>query len=93
MAVRSITTADCREWEKKRGAYIGASSFNHELTALVAVLNDALKASLLMDNPALTIPQRKLPKNKMVIPTEDQLAQLVKTIRAAGAKTQQAANL
>jgi hypothetical protein len=82
--VRSITTADCHEWEKKRGHKISASSFNHDRTALVAVLNHGVREGLLMENPALTIARRKLPKNKITIPTKDQFNLMVKTIRAAG---------
>jgi integrase len=93
MPVRNITTADCREWEKKRGANLCASSFNHERTALVAVLEYAKESGLLMDNPALTIMRRKLPKNKITIPTKDQFKLMVKTIRDAGPSAKQGADL
>lgn len=93
MPVRTITKSDCREWEKKRGANISASSFNHDRTALVAVLEEAVDAGLLMENPAKTIPRRKLGKNKITIPTKDQFNLMVATIRAAGPLAQQGADL
>lgn len=92
-AVRSITTGDCHEWEKKRGVNISASSFNHDRTALVAVLNYAVREGLLMENPALTIARRKLPKNQITIPTRAQFILMVQTIRAAGLLAQQGADL
>lgn len=93
MPVRNITMADCREWEKKRGVGISASSFNHDRTALVAVLEFAMAEGLLMENPAKAIAGRKLPKNKITIPTKDQFKLLVRTIRDAGPLAQQGADL
>lgn len=93
MPVRTITKSDCREWEKKRGANISASSFNHDRTALVAVLEEAVDAGLLMENPAKTIPRTKLGRNKITIPTKDQFNLMVKTIRPAGPFAQQGADL
>ena len=82
LPVRNITTADCHDWEKKRGADLSASSFNHERTFLVAVFNYAMREGLMATNPALTLVRRKMPKHKVIIPTKEQFATLVKTIRA-----------
>ncbi len=82
LPVRNITTADCHDWEKKRGADLSASSFNHERTFLVAVFNYAMREGLMATNPALTLARRKMPKHKVIIPTKEQFATLVKTIRA-----------
>lgn len=91
--VRTITTADCRAWEKMRGAQVSPSSFNHGRTALVAVLNHAVSEGLIVANPALAIPHRKLPRNKIYIPTKDQFHTLVKTIRELDVRAEHAANL
>ena len=93
MAVRNISTTDCHEWVKKRGADISASSFNHDRTALVAVLNYAVRQGLLPENPALTIARRKLPRRKIVLPTREQFTLLVKTIRAADCRAWTGADL
>lgn len=93
LQVRNITTADCHGWEKKRGASISASTFNHDRTVLVAVLNFGMREGLLLDNPALSIARRKLPKGKMVIPTKEQFSLLVKTIRSADCRAWTAADL
>ncbi|HXT13058.1 MAG TPA: tyrosine-type recombinase/integrase [Candidatus Angelobacter sp.] len=81
LPVRNITTGHCREWEKNRGANVSASSFNHDRTQLIAVLDFAVKEGLMLENPALTIARRKLPKGKIVIPSKDDFTLLVKTMR------------
>ena len=93
LTVRNITAADCRAWEKNRGAGISASTFNHDRTALVAVLDFAVSEGLLLDNPARVIVRRKLPKRQVVIPTKEQFSLLVKTIRSADCRAWTAANL
>lgn len=93
LQVRNISTADCHDWEKKRGANISASTFNHDRTTLVAVLSFGVREGLLLDNPALSIARRKLPKGKVVIPTKEQFSLLVKTIRSADCRAWTAANL
>jgi hypothetical protein len=65
LPVRNITIAHCHEWEKNRGANISASCFNHDRTQLIAVLNFAVKEGSLLENPALNIARRKLPKCKI----------------------------
>jgi integrase len=82
LPVRNITTAHCREWEKNRGANISASSFNHDRTQLIAVLDFAVKEGLMLENPALTIARRKLPKGKIVIPSKEDFTLLVNTMRS-----------
>lgn len=60
MAARNIGATDCHEWEKKRGARTSASTFNHDRTALIAVLDHAVQQGLLLENPGRTIARRKL---------------------------------
>jgi integrase len=81
LAVRNIAGADFHNWEKRRGAEVGASSFNHERTMLVAVLNYAVREGLIFENRALLIARRKMPKRRIVIPSKEQFATLVNTIR------------
>ncbi len=72
---------------------ISPSTFNHDRTALLAVLNYAVREGLLLENPALVIARRKLPKKRIVMPSKEQFTLLVKTIRSAGRRGQTAANL
>ncbi|HEV2692328.1 MAG TPA: tyrosine-type recombinase/integrase [Verrucomicrobiae bacterium] len=93
LPIRNITTADFHNWEKKRGANVSASSFNHERTFLVAVLNYAIREGLITENPALLISRRKMPKRKIVIPSRTQLATLINTIRSFGSRARHGADL
>jgi len=93
LPVRNISAADFHNWEKTRGAKIGASSFNHERTFLVSVLNYAIREGLITENPALKIARRKMPKRKITIPTKEQFSTLVQTIRASGPRAQSGADL
>jgi integrase len=91
--VRNIALADIHNWEKNRGANISASSFNHERTYLVAVLNYAIREGLITENRALTIARRKMTKRKIVIPSKEQFATLVKTIRSSDCRAWEGADL
>ncbi len=91
--VRNVTRADLHNWEKIRGAEIGASSFNHERTFLVAVLNLAIREGLITENPALAIARRKMPKRKIAIPSKEQFVTLIKTIRSFDCRAWEGADL
>jgi integrase len=93
LAVGNIASVHCHEWEKLRGVKISPSTFNHDRTTLIAVLNYAVKEGLLLENPALTIARRKLPKNKIVIPSKEDFCRLVATIRSLSPRAQKGADL
>jgi len=93
LPVREITPSICHEWEKKRGEKIGASAFNLERSILIAVLNFAIRESLLLENPAVVISRRKISKSKIVIPSTEQFDLLVKTMRAGDRRAWTAADL
>jgi len=93
LPVREITTSVCHEWEKRRVEKIGASAFNLERSILIAVLNFAIRESLLLENPAVVVPRRKIPKSKIVIPSKDQFNLLVNTMRARDRRAWIAADL
>ncbi len=93
LSVRSITIGTCHDWEIKRGEKLSASAFNTERLTLKAILNQAISEGLLMDNPALAIKRRKLPRHKLVIPSHEQFKILVDQIRAADCRATDAANL
>ena len=91
--VREITTSACHDWEKQRGGEIGASAFNLERSILIGVLNFALRESLLLENPTLVIVRRKISKSQVIIPSKDQFALLVNTMRSRDPRTWIAADL
>ncbi len=91
--VRNIMSADFHNWEKNRGGTVSASSFNHEKSILVAILNYAIREGLILENRALTIKRRKTPKRKIVIPSKEQFATLISTIRSFGCRAWEGADL
>jgi len=93
LPVRKIAIVDCHNWERKRGGQVGASAFNHDRTALVAVLNHAVQEGLLLENPALAIERRTLPRRKIVIPSKAEFGLLVETIRSLDNRAEAGAKL
>ena len=92
-SVRSIDTAACHEWEKARSADVGASSFNADRGVLVRILDYAIREGLLLDNPAIVIPRRKMPKHNLTIPTREQYQKLVAQLRKTDSRAESAADL
>ncbi len=95
LILRNVTEAVCQQWAQKRGVDLAASTYNNELETLWLVLDFARREGLLLDNPAEEIPRRKLPKNSLTIPSADQFALLIQTLRndGKGKRSAEAANL
>jgi integrase len=92
--IRNISSQQCEAWLTGRGKKISPSSYKHERRVLLAVLNYAVRDGLLLDNPArATVPIRKIPKSKTVIPTRKQFTKLVETIRQADIRAKPAGDL
>ena len=78
----------------KRGKAIAPQSYQHERRTLIAILDYAIREGLILENPArVALPTRKIPRPKLVIPTQEQFHLLVKTIRAADARAVHGGNL
>jgi len=93
LPVRRISTLDCHQWEKRRGGEVGPSAFNHDRTVLLAVLNYAVREGLLLNNPAVVVARRTLPKGKIAIPSKAEFVRLVEAIRALGSRAESSADL
>ena len=92
--VRNIGSQHWEAWLAGRGKKISPSSYKHERRVLLAVLDYAVRDGLLLDNQARdTVPIRKIPKSKIVIPTRDQFAKLVEAIRQADIRAKPAGDL
>jgi integrase len=60
---------------------------------MIAVLNYGKREGLILDNPALVLQRRKLPRSEIVIPTKDQFSALVRTLREMDRRYIEAGNL
>jgi len=93
LTLRQLSSRVCEEWASKRGPSIAASTYNNERDTIIAVLAYAKREGLILDNPALVLPRRKLPRVQIVIPTKEQFASLVRTIRGFDRRCIESANL
>jgi len=92
-AVRSITRNQCDEWVQKRSPQIAASTFNNERETLISILDYAMREGVILDNPAKVTKRRRLGKNQILIPSHDQFAKMVKTMRSLDRRYWNAADL
>jgi len=90
---RRISKAMVEEWAAIRSKEISARTFNYERETLVRILDYAVRDGLMLDNPALVVPRRKVMRNQLVIPTRGQFLALIEAIRAMRADAQPAADL
>ncbi len=81
--IRNLAAQDCDRWVKERGATLASETFVHELDVMKAVFEFALDRGLILSNPAKHIKRRKVVSKQIVVPSLDQLKQLVSAIRQA----------
>lgn len=93
LTIKQLSATVFEDWAAKRSPDIAASTYNNERETIIGVLNYAHREGLLLDNPALVLKRRKLPKAALVIPTKEQFGKLVATLRALGTRFADAADL
>lgn len=82
--VRLINKTTCLDWAARLGKEACPSVFNHTVGTLKRILEMAIEAGTLYDNPVRFIKrQRECPK-RLHLPTQIQFEQFVETIRTAG---------
>ncbi len=92
LPVRSISRVHCEDWAKQRSPEVAASTFNQETETLRAVLDYAQREGLIMDNPAKVIVRRRMGKATVLIPSREQFAKMVETLRGLDIRYQPAAD-
>ena len=91
--IRNITASTCEDWAAKRGAGIAASTYNNERDTIIAILAYAKREGLLLDNPALVLPRRKLGKSSILIPSKHDFEKVVAKMRSLDVRFYHGANL
>ena len=81
LTVRSITLRQIEQWATHRSAKCSARTFNADLEVLRRILDYACRHGMMLENPAKEITRRKLSREKIVVPTEEQFRQLLETMR------------
>lgn len=93
LSLRQISARSCEEWAAKRSPDVSASTYNNERDSIIAILDYGKREGLLLDNPALVLNRRKQPRTEIIIPTREEFAALVRTLRVMDRRCQEAANL
>jgi len=93
LSLRQISARSCEEWAAKRSPDVSASTYNNERDSIIAILDYGKREGLLLDNPALVLNRRKQPRTEIIIPTREEFAILVRTLRGMDRRCQEAANL
>ena len=91
--LRNISARDCDEWVIKRGKAISPASFNKERDTLNQILRFAVRDGLILTHPASHIKRRKLGTPRLLMPTQDQFALLINTLREGDPRAAEAVNL
>lgn len=91
--LRQMTSRVCEEWAAKRSPEIAASTYNNERDTIIAVLAYAKREGLILENPALVLARRKLPRTQIDIPAKSQFTALVKMLLSMDRRYQEAAKL
>ncbi len=81
VAIRNIQPQHCERWLAGRGSEIAPQTFAHELNAMRAVFDYAVRLGLMLNNPAKEIQRKKIVQARIVVPTLQQFRDIVATIR------------
>jgi integrase len=82
---RKISKGECLGWAADYGQKAAPSNFNNTVGTLRLVLDIAVEAGALYDNPARFIKRLRVLPKKLQLPSEDQFLALVGEIEGAGA--------
>ncbi|HEY3860391.1 MAG TPA: site-specific integrase [Verrucomicrobiae bacterium] len=82
---RKISKSECLGWAADYGRQAAPSNFNNTVGTLRLVLDIAVEAGALYDNPARFIKRLRVLPKKLQLPSEDQFLALVAEIDKAGA--------
>jgi len=81
VSVRNIQSRHCERWLTERAAKIASQTMANELNVLRPIFAYAVKAGLMLSNPAADLQRRKAVPSKIEVPTREQFRRLVETIR------------
>jgi len=83
VSIRNVQREHCERWLTERAANLAAQTMAHELNTMRAVLDYAVKAGLMLSNPAKDIKRKRILQAKVEVPTRDQFKRLIATIKAS----------
>ena len=84
--IRNITYQDCERWLIGRGKDLKPSAYRQERQLMIGVLKAAERDGIILDNPAIQLPNKKMPKIEIHVPTHEQFRSLIKQMRQADSR-------
>ena len=84
--IRNIAYQDCERWLIGRGKVLKPSAYRQERQLMIGVLKAAERDGIILDNPATQLPNKKMPKIEIHVPTHDQFRSLIKQMRQADSR-------
>ena len=89
--LRQISSRICEDWAARRSPQVAASTYNNERDTIIAILEYGRREGLILDNPAKVLQRRKQPRTEIVVPTKEEFATLVRTLRTTDHRSRHAA--
>lgn len=81
VTIRNVQPKQCERWLTERGSQIAAQALAHELNAMRAIFDYAVRLGLMLSNPAGGIKRRKNVPARIAVPTRQQFRDILATIR------------
>jgi integrase len=82
--IGGITEADCRDWAAAYQPKVSATRYNNTVDCLRDIFDLAIGEHLIHDNPAAILGKVKVRTKKLELPSREQFAALVSSVRSAG---------
>jgi hypothetical protein len=73
LSVRNTQPQHCERWLTVRGSKVAPQTLAHELNAMRAIFDYAVRLGLMLSNPAKDIKRMKIVQARIEVPTRDQL--------------------
>ena len=87
--VGKVTELECQTWASGIADTMSVTYFNNSVITLERIFDAAIEARALYRNPARAIESKKAPQKDIILPTRQQFAAFVKSVRAANHQTSQ----
>lgn len=91
--LRKITADEIQSWYAKRVKKRSSSTTNKELEVLKAIFEKAVEIGYILSNPAKPLKKRKLAGKEIIIPSREQVGEILAALRGYDIRYHEAANL
>jgi integrase len=82
---KDVTEAACQQWAKRYSEHCSATRYNNTVDRLRKILDIGISQGLLYRNPAARLAKQTARPKHVDVPTSDEFATVVRSVREAGA--------